>query len=66
MEKKNHKFQELTSKMEVLKQNEKGQLKGAFSSTPSSVGLEAEPNDYCNNNKCTGGGNYRCTNTDCY
>ncbi|QCX52495.1 hypothetical protein [Elizabethkingia sp. JS20170427COW] len=66
MEKKNQKFQELVNKMETLKETEKGLLKGGFSSPLSSIDQIAEPNDYCNNNKCTGGGNNRCTNTDCY
>ena len=67
MEKKNHKFQELTNKMEVLKENEKGQLKGGFSSTLNPLLPVDAVNDYCNNNKCTGTGgeNYKCSNTGC-
>ncbi|ATL43495.1 hypothetical protein OZ664_11140 [Elizabethkingia sp. HX WHF] len=35
METKNQKFQELLKKMETLKETEKGQLKGGFSSSVS-------------------------------
>ena len=42
MEKKNHKFQELTSKMEVLKQNEKCKIYYKFIYNTNS--LQTNPN----------------------
>ncbi|MDT3404312.1 hypothetical protein [Mucilaginibacter terrae] len=59
------KFSEVIAKMEKVYEEQQGKLRGGFAAASSVDEESTGTNDYCQNDGCSGGDNYKCTNTKC-